>query len=184
MLGYTATSLEIGDLPILSADMRATVIFSTMKQAMRTFTLKIGNWKPKPGAGWEIAYRLIRLNSFLLGMEMSLAVICALLFYTPAFFLQMLVSYLESDPAKTDKGWGWGLVFSAGLFFSNATCQISECTFLIFSASLSITFVSHWSTLVHRYYKSPSEIANPVELDFICQDPCSQGHRFFVCERS
>jgi hypothetical protein len=127
MLGYTATSLEIGDLPILSASMRATYIFSTMKHAMGAFKLKIGNWKPSPGAGWDIAYRLIRLNAHLLALELSLAVVAALLFYAPAFFLRKLVFYLESDPERTKIS--WGIVFSVGLFLSNAICQTSECIF-------------------------------------------------------
>ncbi len=47
-----------------------------------------------------------------------LAAISALLFYTPAVFLQRLVKYLEEDGKREDMSWGW--VWVVGLFVSNA----------------------------------------------------------------
>ena len=123
MLGYTSESLEIGDLPILPADMRATYLFATMRAAMKKWKLQIGSWKPKPGSGWQLIYRLIRNNLAPLLLLLSLAAIAAVLFYAPAFFLQRVVAYLEADPERKDRGWGW--VFCAGLFFSNAISQLS-----------------------------------------------------------
>lgn len=124
MLGNTAESLEIGDLPIVPADMRATHIFATMRTAMRKWDLKIRSWRPKPGSGWALSYRIVRVNTWTLVMLISLASTAAVLFYAPAYFLQRVVAYLEADPNRTDRGWGW--VFSAGLFFSNAVSQLRE----------------------------------------------------------
>jgi len=93
---------------------------------MRTIRLKIGNWKPKPGSGWEMGYRLARLNGFLMGLEVTLAIFCAILSYTPAVFLRKLVYYLERDPERNEIS--WGIVFCAGLFVSNALLQLRECT--------------------------------------------------------
>ncbi|CCM00229.1 uncharacterized protein FIBRA_02257 [Fibroporia radiculosa] len=122
MLGNIAESLEIADLPIVPGDMRATTIFSNMRGAMRRWKLRVGSWRPRPGSGWELGYRLLRVNAWLLTSVISLAAIAAVLFYTPAYFLQHVVQYLEVDPDRTDRGWGW--VYCAGLFFSNAITQL------------------------------------------------------------
>ncbi|GJE85249.1 multidrug resistance-associated ABC transporter [Phanerochaete sordida] len=122
MLGYTSESLEIGDLPILPASMRATYIFASMRAAMTKWPLRIGRWRPAPGSGWQLIYRLVRNNGAALTVLLFLAAVAAVLFYAPAFFLQRVVAYLEADPGRTDRGWGW--VFCAGLFCSNAVCQL------------------------------------------------------------
>ena len=127
MLGYTAISLEIGDLPIVPANMRATTIFARMKHAVRTVKLS-GRWKPKPGSGAELAYRLLRVNGLAMVVQICLATVTAMLFYAPAFFLNRLVEYLESDPERQYPGWGW--VYCIGLFGVNAFNYM--CTFLSF----------------------------------------------------
>ncbi|KAF5314753.1 hypothetical protein D9611_007066 [Ephemerocybe angulata] len=117
-LGYTASSLEIGDLPIVSADMRAAFNYSRMRQAMRTIRLKVFNWTPRPGSGWGLIYRILRLNWLVFLAELLLASVSAGLFYVPALFMKGFISYLEDDPERKEKGWGWVFVF--GLFMSNA----------------------------------------------------------------
>ncbi|EKM77362.1 hypothetical protein AGABI1DRAFT_130448 [Agaricus bisporus var. burnettii JB137-S8] len=118
MLGNTAETLNIGDLPIVPADMRATSNYAAMKRAIRGVGLRIGSWSPKPGSGWGLAYRLVKLNTVPLTAELLLASISAILFYTPAIFLQRLVAYLEVDSERTNIRWGWVHVF--GLFMANA----------------------------------------------------------------
>lgn len=116
MLGNQAASLEIGDLPIVPGDMRATAIYASMRNAMRTIQLK--RWKPKPGSGFELGYRLARLNVRVVVTQMAMASVTAVLFYAPALFLNNLVKYLENDFGRENRGWGF--VYCAGLFFSNA----------------------------------------------------------------
>ncbi|KAI0338006.1 ATP-binding cassette transporter [Trametopsis cervina] len=122
MLGNTSESLEIGDLPIVPGNMRATMIYATMRAAMRKWKLRIGSWTPKAGSGWQLGYRLLRNNGAVLALVIALASVSAVLFYTPALFLQRVVAYLEADPERKDRGWGW--VYCAGLFFSNALTQL------------------------------------------------------------
>ncbi|KAI0367391.1 multidrug resistance-associated ABC transporter [Pilatotrama ljubarskyi] len=122
MLGNTSESLEIGDLPIVPADMRATTIFTRMRAAMRRWRLQIGSWRPKPGTGIELAYRLLRVNAGVMTAVVLMAAICAVLFYVPAYFLKRVVQYLEIDSARDFRGWGF--LFSAALFASHATTQI------------------------------------------------------------
>ncbi|KAI0792249.1 multidrug resistance-associated ABC transporter [Abortiporus biennis] len=118
MLGYTSESLEIADLPIVPGDMRAPTLYASMRAAMRRWTLRIGSWRPTPGTGWNLIYRLLKLNSSTFILIISLAAVAAVLFYAPAFFLQKLIAYIESDNARSDRSWGW--VYVAGMFFSNA----------------------------------------------------------------
>ncbi|KAL1948837.1 hypothetical protein VTO73DRAFT_10643 [Trametes versicolor] len=122
MLGNTAESLEIGDLPIVPADMRATAIYTSMRAAMRRWKLKIWSWTPRPGSGIELGYRLMRVNATPMTMVISLAVACAVLFYAPAFFLKRVVQYLEVDTTRDYRGWGF--VFCVALFASHASSQL------------------------------------------------------------
>ncbi|KAI8972894.1 ATP-binding cassette transporter [Trametes punicea] len=122
MLGNTSESLEIGDLPIVPADMRATTIFARMRAAMRRWKLRVGSWRPRPGSGIELGYRLLRVNAGTLAVVIALASVCAVLFYVPAYFLKRVVQYLEVDHARDYRGWGF--VFCAALFASHAATQI------------------------------------------------------------
>ncbi|KAJ3515541.1 hypothetical protein NLJ89_g1687 [Agrocybe chaxingu] len=119
-LGNVAESLDIGDLPIVPANMRATYNYASMKQAMRTMKMRIFSWVPAPGTGWQLAYRLLRLNYLAFLALLLLASVAACLFYTPALFLKQLVRYLEIDRNREQTGWGW--VYVVGLFSANAIC--------------------------------------------------------------
>jgi hypothetical protein len=50
--------------------------------------------------------------------------VSATLFYTPAYFLRCLVEYLEANPGREEKGWGW--VYVIGLFVTTATTFLSK----------------------------------------------------------
>ncbi|KAJ2928554.1 hypothetical protein H1R20_g8546, partial [Candolleomyces eurysporus] len=117
-LGNTAESLEIGDLPIVPADIRATFNYSRMRQAMRTIKLRIFNWTPKAGSGWGLMYRLFRLNWFIFLLQFLSTALSAGLFYAPAFFLRQFIAYLEIDTEREQTRWGWVYVF--GIFMSYA----------------------------------------------------------------
>ncbi|EJU00344.1 multidrug resistance-associated ABC transporter [Dacryopinax primogenitus] len=122
MLGYTSESLEIRDLPIVPADMRATTIYTIMRRAMQTIRLRrlplFGSWKPTPGSGWELMYRIMRVNATAFTIQIVLASVSAVLYYAPALFLRQLIGYLEMDPEREDPRWGW--VYALGLFLSNS----------------------------------------------------------------
>ncbi|KAJ7271635.1 multidrug resistance-associated ABC transporter [Mycena rebaudengoi] len=96
MLGYKAKSLEIGDLPILPADMRGASHFSRMRRVLRD---------------------LARTNAGGLIATVLLCIAAGMTYYMPPFFLSMVLSYLERDPLREHTGWGWVWVFC--LFASN-----------------------------------------------------------------
>ncbi|KAJ7717035.1 multidrug resistance-associated ABC transporter [Mycena metata] len=112
MLGNTAVSLEIGDLPVVPASMRSTYNYASMTAATRHLRLRLGTWRPAPGSGALLAYRLLRVNVHALVAQFLLAATSAILFYAPPFFMRMLLAYLESDPDREDTAWGWVWVFS------------------------------------------------------------------------
>lgn len=134
MLGNISESLEIGDLPIVPASIRATHLFKLMKSALRTpiptlsfpFT-SFRLFSFRKGSGWEILCKLMRLNKWVLIYEVALAAASAVLWYAPAFFLQKLVKYLEQDPEREDRRWGW--VFVAGMFGFNALTMLGAFSF-------------------------------------------------------
>ena len=123
MLGYTAQSLEVGDLPIVPANMRAAYMFGKMKIAARKYKLQR---PPKPGSGWGLSYILVRANASLIFIQVSLTVVGALLFYVPFFFLQKLIASLEEDPGRTNISWGWTYCF--GLILSSVISYLGALT--------------------------------------------------------
>jgi hypothetical protein len=151
--------------------MRATFSFSRMSQAMRNIHLR--SWRPKPGSGWNMAYRLLRVNALELSIEAVLAAFSAVLFYVPTIFLQRLIYYFEVDPARQDPRWGWAYVFA--MMGSNILCHLGACL----SCSLILLFIldSHWSTIVFRECASPSSPPHAIEQYFICQNADSQKRR-------
>jgi len=122
-LGNIASTLDIGDLPIVPANMRSTYNYAAMRKIMRTVRLRTPFWIPKPGSGWQLSWQLVRLNYLILTAELILAAVSAILFYTPAYFLQHFVLYLEVEPGKERKQWGW--VYVIGLFGTNAIVFLS-----------------------------------------------------------
>lgn len=132
MLGNIAQSLEIGDLPIVPANMRATFNYSKMKKSLRDIKLRVRSWTPRSGSGALLAYRLLRVNLLVLVAQFVIAAIAAVLFYGPPFFLQKLLEYLEADPNREATGWGWVWVL--------AMFSINLAQFLLTGNALLIVF--------------------------------------------
>jgi hypothetical protein len=125
LLGNTAESLDIGDLPIVPGSMRATYIFRSMRSALSMIRLRrLIFWDIRPGSGWELAYRLAYVNRRGFIAQMALAAIGAVLYYAPSLFLQKLVKYLETDPERHDRSWGW--FYSFGIFATTVSLDLSR----------------------------------------------------------
>ena len=123
LLGNTVESLNIGDLPIVPGSMRATYIFHSMRSALSTIRLRrFIFWNVRPDSGWELAYRLAYVNRRGFITQMTLAAIGAVLYYAPPFFLQKLVKYLETDPERHDRSWGW--FYSFGIFVTTVSLDL------------------------------------------------------------
>ncbi|CEL57922.1 ATP-dependent bile acid permease OS=Saccharomyces cerevisiae (strain ATCC 204508 / S288c) GN=YBT1 PE=1 SV=2 [Rhizoctonia solani AG-1 IB] len=120
MLGYHATSMEIRDLPILTANLRAPYIYSTMRSVMRRVKLA-RRWSGKPGSGYELLYQLVYANRGMFLLQIFLSATSAVLYYAPAWFLRELVKFLEltrstEKPQDIDRAWGW--MYCGGLLLS------------------------------------------------------------------
>jgi hypothetical protein len=167
--------------------MRASTIYSSMKQAMRMIHLRIRNWRPKSGSGFDLGWRLAKLNSGVMLTQFALASTSAVLcvqsfflsphyilkheptrlarFYVPAYFLRELVSYLEQDPEKNNRAWGWA--FCVGLFLSNAIMyllsgqlwSLSTTTFQV-RLKIQLNSILFAKTLVRKDVASSSASAS------------------------
>ena len=155
MLGFNAESLEIVDLPIVPGNMRATALFSRMREAVRRFRLR----KATPGSGWQLAYRILRINARLLAFQVALVVVTAVMYYVPAYFLRELISYLENDPERTDTRWGW--VYCIGLFSSNAiTYLLTGQLWSLSTTSLQVSMKVQLNTLLYAKTLVRKDIAS------------------------
>ncbi|KAG2008576.1 ATP-binding cassette transporter [Coprinopsis cinerea AmutBmut pab1-1] len=163
-LGNLASSFEIGDLPIIPARLRAVYNYSRMKDGMGRFAFSVLGWKPRPGSGWDLGYKLARLNSAALIIQLSISAATAILFYAPALFMRHLISYLEGDPAREDRGWGWAYAF--GLFTANAVVFIISAQLWFFVTTrieiplgIQLNTILFAKTLVRKDVTSGSENA-------------------------
>lgn len=121
----SSLSVEIGDLPILPTNMRATYQFFRMRMNLRANPLK---------PGWDLAWRLITANKLAFTAEVMLAVAAAPMWFGSPFFVRKLIAYLEGDPGRLDKGWGW--VYAFGQFASIIICTQLNSQMWYFATSV------------------------------------------------
>ncbi|KAJ7896009.1 multidrug resistance-associated ABC transporter [Mycena olivaceomarginata] len=95
LLGARVEGLEIGDLPVMPTNLRATPNYEGLKKM------------PRPGSGATLAYQILHANLYGITAEAALSASAALLYYAPPFCLSRLISYLEGDPNRDDMAWGW-----------------------------------------------------------------------------
>lgn len=172
-----AQTLQIGDLPIVPVDMRASYIFATMRAATRNWKLRIGLWRPKPGSGWELSYRLIRLNLVPIFQVTISSAAAALMYYMPPLLLQQFVSYLEADPGRERRSWGW--LLSAGLFLARLSSQTRKS---LQPRNLFITysFGSYEQPLGGLGDNTPKPSTYSIGHSLIREDTCPKGRGFFL----
>ncbi|KAF8211647.1 ATP-binding cassette transporter [Mycena galopus ATCC 62051] len=117
-LGASIETLEIGDLPVMPAQLRATSNYEVIRKMVQRMKLSLWFWKPPPGSGATLAYQIFHANFYAITAEAVLAAAAALLYYVPPFCLSRLISYIEGDPNRANTAWGWFWV--AALFATNA----------------------------------------------------------------
>ncbi|KAK7042717.1 ATP-dependent bile acid permease [Favolaschia claudopus] len=134
MLGNTTSAqarLEIGDLPILTASMRATNNYESMRRVLSSELIP-AFWKPHVGSGLHLASQVVKVNSALIIALLIFAVIDAAVYYLPPFFMRQVLQYLEADPGRERVRWGvfWVtcLLGSDFLVFIGALKLWSVCT--------------------------------------------------------
>ena len=125
--------------------MRATYNYACMRKALREIKLDIFSWSPAPGNGWQLIWRLIRLNYLILLVVLNLVAISVVLSFSPTFFLRKFVQYLEVDGGRENKEWGW--VYLVGLFVTNVLYFLRKYFFKKFMQIL-INDNSYPATLV------------------------------------
>ncbi|KAH9174901.1 ATP-binding cassette transporter [Lactarius sanguifluus] len=181
MLGNTAESLDIGDLPIVPGTMRATYLFRSMRSTLSTTRLRqFLLWEIRPGSGWELAYRLARVNRTSFIVQMTLASIGAVLYYAPPFFLQQLVKYLETDPERHDRSWGWFYSFcmfvgTASIYLINGQMWSLSTTTLQVGIRVQLNSILFAKTLVRKDVASSSGPSDNKDKDKNITDTASES---------
>jgi hypothetical protein len=180
MLGNTAVSLDIGDLPIVPGSLRATYLFHAMRSTLSTIHLRrFMFWNVHPGSGWELAYRLACVNKATFTTQMALAAAGAVLYYVPPFFLLKLVRYLETDPERHDRSRGW--LYSFGMFAATASLHLSGFSSFSPHPGADSSLVSKRSAVVSFYNDAAGQHACAVKLYSLCQDACEKRCRIVLC---
>ncbi|KAJ6516269.1 multidrug resistance-associated ABC transporter [Mycena sanguinolenta] len=122
LLGARLEDLEIADLPVVPASLRATFNYEMIKKMIQYKKLSFRFWQPRPGSGAALAYQIFHANFYGITAQAALSAAAALLYYIPPFCLSRLISYLEGDPHREDKAWGWFWV--ASLFATSAVSNL------------------------------------------------------------
>lgn len=110
-------SMEVWDLPILPANMRALYNYLKIKNVYGRRRTRLGKKE-----GYNLLFKLAKVNKGLLIAQISLAAIAGVGYYLPHYVLKWYLEYLENDPQRNDIAWGWVLVL--GLCLSNAWIYI------------------------------------------------------------
>ncbi|EIW74375.1 P-loop containing nucleoside triphosphate hydrolase protein [Coniophora puteana RWD-64-598 SS2] len=135
MLGHRSSAgpdsaqsgFEIVDLPVLPLSMRASYLYTRMRRAVTTTTTK-------PGSGWSLGWRLVRVNVGAVVVLLVLTAVSAVLRYMPALFVEHIVGYLESDPERKDRRLGW--TYALGLAVATYAHVIVSNQVMFFSSSI------------------------------------------------
>ncbi|KAF7354869.1 Multidrug resistance-associated ABC transporter [Mycena sanguinolenta] len=122
LLGARLEDLEIADLPVVPASLRATVNYEMIKKMVQRQKLAFRFWEARTGSGATLAYQIFHANFYGITAQAALSAAAALLYYIPPFCLSRLISYLEGDPNRNDKAWGWFWV--AALFATSAVSNL------------------------------------------------------------
>ncbi|KAJ7575966.1 P-loop containing nucleoside triphosphate hydrolase protein [Mycena floridula] len=122
LLGIRTDALNVSDLPILTADLRASVNFVKMRQSL--LRIASWNWKPKMGSGVYLTLSLIALNGVTIVGVIIWTITLALLYYAPAFYIRLFLEYVENDEKRLDRA--WGSVYVASLFLATFLLAIAN----------------------------------------------------------
>ena len=96
--------IDPSNLPLVQASLRARVLYE----------------QAKASAGPSLLRRILRINRTLVITQFVLAIIAAVLYYAPAYFLQQVIRYLEQRAADPEHPppYAEGLATCFGLFFA------------------------------------------------------------------
>ncbi|KAJ6552936.1 P-loop containing nucleoside triphosphate hydrolase protein [Mycena capillaripes] len=166
MLGNVAESLEIGDLPILSLDLRASFHYAAMKRTLRHVKLSLGSWRPQIGSGATLAYQISHVNHAGLVYLVFLSLVVGSLFYIPPFFMSRVLNYLQNDPNREHTE--WGMLWVVCFFVSNivlflVTGQLWSLSFATLKARIraQLNTALFAKTLVRKDVASSAATSTP-----------------------
>ncbi|KAJ7065639.1 multidrug resistance-associated ABC transporter [Mycena amicta] len=156
-LNAASTSLEILDFPILAANMRATVLYTSLRRRLLTH-------KPAPLTALGLLTHLIRLNSRALTIVVILACFDGVLFMSGSVLTRYILEYLERDLERVNV-W-WGLLWVAALFASNVVLfTMLGQIWGLSTATLKAQVRNQLNTVLFAKTLARKNVASSVDLD-------------------
>ncbi|TFK22034.1 multidrug resistance-associated ABC transporter [Coprinopsis marcescibilis] len=156
--GRISPKLEIDELPILPANMRAVWNYTMMRKTLREVKFRVFGWNPKSGKGWGLMYQLVWLNWRVLVLEVGIAAVAAVSFYGPAFFVSRLIGFLEREDKgeNSDERWKgggedamWGWVYVFGILASRTvSCLIAGQLWSLATTVIQVRFKIQLNTVL------------------------------------
>jgi hypothetical protein len=102
------------------------------------------------------------------------------LWFASPFFVRKLIAYLEGDPDRLDRGWGW--VYALAQFASLVIVTQRNFFFVQCCLLRCSCVISQQSNVVHRNNCCPNSLAHAAQYHALREDTCAEGHRFlFRC---
>lgn len=146
-------SMDVWDLPILPANLRAVVNYMWFKKAYGHPTRRLGKWE-----GYNLLIKLAKVNKWLLFAQCGLAAITGVMYYAPHLLLRYFLTYLENDPTRAHPAWGW--VFALGILVSNLFIYlVSGIIWSISSVLLQVRFRLQLNTVLFSKTLRKKDIA-------------------------
>ncbi|TIB84058.1 multidrug resistance-associated ABC transporter [Wallemia mellicola] len=112
------SSMTIDDLPFVPPYLRGKALFEKIRRTLRLNPL------PKYSKNSEVSamplfINILKANRYQIGMLVSLSLLIASLYYTPAIFLKKLLSSIEENKSRS---WQW--YYATCLFFSSIVLSL------------------------------------------------------------
>lgn len=124
-LGKFLRSIDIKDLPVLPASMRAPYNYARAQSLLaQSASSIVTSMLPSDTSGYKLGRRIISTNAASFTLQFILAVLTAVTFYGPAWFLQKFVKFLETPVENRDIYQGW--VYVAGLTAASVISVLSK----------------------------------------------------------
>ncbi|KAF9460036.1 multidrug resistance-associated ABC transporter [Collybia nuda] len=169
MLGTSPVAIEISDLPILPADMRAAMNFIMLKKALNKATLRF-----PASPGLKLAFCLVQANWQVFLEIQILATIVVPIYYGPAFFIRKLLAHLEAHKEKEDLP--LGLILALGLFFANALLAVvSSQLWSLASSTVRVRLIIQMNTLLYAKTLKRKDVVSSRSLDSTVLPNSGQG---------
>jgi hypothetical protein len=149
-IGSDASSqVEVTNFPIVPVAKRATYLYTALRNVLQTSQTNQGHWGTRSTTSSQLLWKLIRFNGGPLLKLLVAGSLASISFYLPYLCLERFVSYLDSDPNRADRSWGWFYVVA--LFISGVlNAIVTGIAFSMLNLNLELPIRLQISTALYQ----------------------------------